>query len=160
MAPSSKKVKRIDTIQDETTSRILEWCSNVPELKRSDRKRGPPVRYGFEMSAPPNPKRRRTDTQLPRIAALKEQDAQTSRSRSKSPSRASNITDVNQLGRYHPPIYFKTTWEFEASINEDETISQQLQTLIQMTQIRRTPTHNGVIPLALKVEFPPKKLLN
>jgi hypothetical protein len=108
-------------------------------------------------TAPRNPKRRKTEEQtpqLPRIAEIQEQDAQTSRSRSKSPSRATDITDVGDLEKYDPPIYFKSTREFEAAVESgDKAISEELQTLIQTTQIKRTATHSGVIPLALKVEF-------
>jgi hypothetical protein len=156
-----KKVKRVQEAQESSSAnRILEWNSKVPlPSTRPTRERRLPDRYGFPMSSPTPkaPKRRRTEEQapqLPRITELQEQDAQTSRSRSKSPSRATDITDVGDLEKYDPPIYFKSTWEFEAAVQGgDKAISEELETLIQTTQIKRTATHSGVIPLALKVEF-------
>ena len=156
-----KKVKRVQAIQEaqesSSASRILEWNSKVPLPRtRPTRERRFPDRYGFPMSSPTpkapkrNPKRRRIDE-------IKEQDLDEAQSTtSKSPSnRASDITDVDQLEKYNPAIYFKNTWVFESAVRDgdDEARSLQLQNLIDITQIKRTATHSGVIPLALKVEF-------
>jgi hypothetical protein len=170
-----KEVKGVQTIQEaqgsSATSRILEWSSKVPLLRRSKRERRLPDRYGFATlsSTPPmaskrNPKRKRTEEapqapQLARIAEIREQDQGQSPSiSSKSPSnKASDITDVDQLEKYDPPIYFNNSWEFEGAVldGDDEAISLQLRNLVKITQIKRTATHSGVIPLALKVDFSP-----
>jgi hypothetical protein len=157
MAPKRRKGPNITkgkpTIQD---SRVLGW-----EAGRPKRVRKAPDRYGFPMATqtpPRNSKRKRTsEPQLPRITQLQGEDGQdesTSRSRSKSPSRGTDITDVGDLGTFIPPIYFKSTWEFEAAVHGGDTaISEELKTLILTTNILRTGTHIGVIPLGLKVEF-------
>jgi hypothetical protein len=153
MARCKKSRKRSRGPESSNTSRVLEWSLNVPLPRRSTRERKLPNRYGFAMSNPTvklapkgNPNRRFTSQDLDQAQST----------RSKSPSnRASDITDVDELERYDPPIYFKPTCEFEGAVRDgdDEAISLQLQNLIDITQIKRTATHSGVIPLALKVEF-------
>jgi hypothetical protein len=153
---SRKGPKKVQSVHDIEEARILEWSSKVPLPRKSTRDRRLPDRYGFPMSSPTpkapkrNPKRRRIDE-------IKKQHLDEAQStRSKSPSnRASDITDVDQLEKYNPAIYFKNTWVFEGAVRDgdDSARSLQLQNLIDITQIKRTATHSGVIPLALKVEF-------
>jgi hypothetical protein len=109
------------------TSRILDWSSNI---MTSTRKRKFLHRYGFPRSSPTpiasktNPKRRRTEGRM----EIREHDLDQVQSiRSKSPSnRVSVITDVDQLEKYDPPIYFKPTWEFEGADGDRPKVHEYL----------------------------------
>lgn len=142
------------------TDQVLEWRLNVSPLRRSIRDRRPPNRYGFGINAMPadDNKKRKRGHPSKRISEIREQEREltptSSSGRKSSSGRASNTTEVYQLEGYEPATCFLNTWEFEDEVNraKDEVMTQELQDLINVTQIKRTRIHTGVIPLSLKVE--------